>query len=156
MVVLLIMSAGILYADGIKETKSKYYSMCWLPTNEPITNLIEAYTYIKEHSNLEDVVADPSYTEGIYYAERETFWLTTRGGVDFYLGIYTHDKDLVSKSFDKYHIRYLVIIQKLVSEGEPGTEQFIRYQDYLFVKESSLFELVFEKPGVEVYEFKAS
>jgi 4-amino-4-deoxy-L-arabinose transferase-like glycosyltransferase len=154
--VLLIVSAAVLYVDGIKETKSKYYSMCWLPTNEPITNLIDAYTFIKEHSSPDDVVADPSYTEGIYYTDRETFWLTTSGGVDFYLGIYTHDKDLVSQSFNKYHIRYLVVIHKLVSEGEPDTEQFIRYEDYLFVKESSLFKLVFEKPGVEVYEFKGS
>lgn len=151
--VLLITCAGVLYVDGIKETKSKYYSMCWLPTDEPITNLIEAYTFIGEHSKPGDVIADPSYTEGVYYTGRESFWLSTRGGVDFYLGIYNHDEELVKKSFKKYNIRYLVIIDKLVTEGEPGTEQFIRHEDYLFLKESSLFKSVFERPGVEVYEF---
>jgi len=153
-ILLLVTSAFTAYPMGINDTKSKYYSMGWLQTKYPITNLIEAYTYIREHSDPNDKVADPNYYECMYYANRTPFWLRPWEGADFYLGIYNHDEKLLKKSLLENNIKYLVIIRRFITKGDPNTVQFIRYQDYLFIKNSGLFKLVFKKPGVEVYEFK--
>lgn len=151
---LLIIPASNLYTAGIQDTESRYNSMCWIPTREPITNLIDASEWIKDHSNEDDVIACPDVYEVEYYSERKAFWLSYFEGVDFYIALTTHDSDLLASEFDRNKIRYILFINRLITTERPNTQHFTRYEDYLFIKDSPMFELVFEKPGVEVYEFQ--
>ncbi len=149
----ILIPASYLYVDGIADASSRYRSMGWLPTGEPFTNLIEAYEFVNQNSAPGDVVADPNAYEALYYTGRETFWLSPRGGADFYYGIYYHDTEILKQSLIENRVKFLMIIHRFVTTGDLNTHQFIRHQDYLFIRDSSLFVLAFETPGVEVYEF---
>ncbi len=150
---LILLPASVLYVNGIADANSRYYSMGWLRTEEPFTNLIEAYEFVRQNSEPDDVVADPNVYEALYYARRETFWLSPRGGADFYKGIYFHDTELLNRSLLENNVKFVMIVHRFVTTGVLNTHQFIRHGDYLFIKDSSLFGLAFALPGVEVYEF---
>lgn len=150
----IIIPSSFMYINGVEDAKSKYYSMGWLPTEHPITNLIDAYSFIEENSNINDKIADPNYYEAMYYTKRTPIWLRPWEGGEFYLGLHTHDETLVKQTFEKNNIKYIVIILEFVSDGDLNTLQFISLEDHLFIKNSPSFELAFKKEGVEVYEYK--
>jgi hypothetical protein len=150
---ILVIPASYLYVDGIGDASLRYNSMGWLRTAEPFTNLIEAYEFVNQNSEPGDVLADPNSYEAQYYADRKTFWLSPRGGADFYLGIFYHDTERLNQSLIDNRVKFLMIIHRFVTSGDLNTHQFIRHEDYLFIQHSSLFRLAFETGGVEVYEF---
>ncbi len=150
---IIVIPASYLYVDGIGDANLRYNSMGWLRTAEPFTNLIEAYEFVNQNSEPGDVIADWNAYEAQYYAKRETFWLSPRGGAEFYYGIFYHDTERLNQSLIDNRVKFLMIILRFVTTGDLNTHQFIRHEDYLFIQDSSLFRLAFETGGVEVYEF---
>ena len=125
--------------------------MGWTPANEPIDNLIEVCGWIKNNSSEIDKVASPVDGEVRYYCGRDVYWLTPSGGVEFYNAFARHENEALREVVTKEGIKYILIPMVRVTRGIPSTPGVIKYDDYLFLKSSPVFKMVYSKPGVEVF-----
>ncbi|MFC1999657.1 ArnT family glycosyltransferase [Chloroflexota bacterium] len=148
---------GVAYAVGAMDVRDKADTMLWSPSKGKMTYVIEAYEFIDNNIDADDVVVDPNNYATLYYSSAKVCWINEYGNAEFFLPIWDGDLEGIYAQFQKNDIRYVVIRKNtLVYKDDIDSTTQFPMETYMLIKESPVFELAFERPDLEVYSFDAA
>ena len=143
------------YAFGVQDTKNKEYTLIWQPSENKMSDAIEAFEYIQDHSSESSTIASSDKYSALYYCtNRNIIWIDWYGNAEFYEPLLNADRKGIDIQFYKNNVSHIIIFKNQLFPREKMSHpnQF-PIETYNLIKHDMHFSLVFKKGEVEVYKF---